>query len=397
MLTVVSCSSGSDDDETPVVPETPQPTVTSDGKQSGDTEETNEPVSWVADAATPEELQEVEDAIGAIRGAGYTYRDNAQYCMGTDMEVFNIRRLRSMEKKYNTSYLVDDYIPFTNQKFFYSSSEKGLKDSLSLDIGIGVGAGMFSVDVEVGFNKKSIETTKNYYSLMSLKQGYFSRELNYLNLREQVANAVASSPAATTYPSIDADSLGKVVPFFKEAYSPGFAQVMQRFVRKIHAAPSAFAASGICREFIEEVGSGFVMRSVLGCSLDYYNTTRMDSVSNSLDVKVALELSVQISFISISTSIGVDYHDAAEKCNRNSESHIIARGGNVALVTAFTTGQQATIETSTLKDWQSSVTPQDAALIDIRLVPIYEVIYDAKTRNILRDYMNKSLQNYEEQ
>ena len=65
-------------------------------------------------------------------------------------------------------------------------------------------------------------------------------------------------------------------------------------------------------------------------------------------------------------------------------------------VTAFTTGQQATIDVSTLKDWQASVTPQDAALIDIRLVPIYEVIYDKKTRSILQDYMNKSLRNYED-
>ena len=394
MLTMVSCSSDSSDDDTPVVPETPQPTVTSDGKQSGDTEETNEPVSWVANAKTSEELQEVENAIGAIRGAGYTYRDNESYCVGTDMEVFNIRQLRDLEKKYNTTYLVDDYNPFTNQKFFYSQTTKGLKDSLGLDIGIGVGAGMFSVDVEVGFNKKNFETTKNYYSLMSLKQGYFSRELNYLDLREQVANAVAASPLGNTYPSVNADSLGKVVPIFKEVYSAGFADVMQKFVRKIHAAPSAFAASGICREFIEEVGSGFVMRSVLGCSLDYYNTTRMDSVSTLLDVKVALELSVQIKFITISTSIGVDYHDAAEKCSRGSESHIIARGGNVALVTAFTTGQQATIDVETLKGWQQSVTPRDAALIDIRLVPIYEVIYDAKTRTILRNYMNKSLGNF---
>lgn len=395
MLTMVSCSSDSSDDDTPVVPETPQPTVTSDGKQSGDTKETNEPVSWVANAKTSEELQEVENAIGAIRGAGYTYRDNESYCVGTDMEVFNIRQLRDLEKKYNTTYLVDDYNPFTNQKFFYSQTTKGLKDSLGLDIGIGVGAGMFSVDVEVGFNKKNFETTKNYYSLMSLKQGYFSRELNYLDLREQVANAVAASPLGNTYPSVNADSLGKVVPIFKEVYSAGFADVMQKFVRKIHAAPSAFAASGICREFIEEVGSGFVMRSVLGCSLDYYNTTRMDSVSTLLDVKVALELSVQIKFITISTSIGVDYHDAAEKCSRGSESHIIARGGNVALVTAFTTGQQATIDVETLKGWQQSVTPRDAALIDIRLVPIYEVIYDAKTRTILRNYMNKSLGNFE--
>lgn len=393
MLTVVSCSSGGDDDEAPVVPENNQAVIGTGGQSPSEKKEAE---SWIANAATPEELQEVEDAIGAIRGAGYTYRDNAQYCMGTDMEVFNIRRLRSMEKKYNTSYLVDDYIPFTNQKFFYSSSEKGLKDSLSLDIGIGVGAGMFSVDLNIGFNKNSFETTKNYYSMMTLKQGYFSRELNYLNLREQVANAVAASSLSNTFASVDADSLAKVVPFFKEAYAPGFADVMQKFIRKIHAAPSAFAASGICREFIEEVGSGFVMRSVLGCSLDYYNTTKMDSVSNSLDVKVALELSVQIKFISISTSVSTEYRDAAEKCNRSSESHIIACGGNVALVTAFTTGQAATIETSTLKEWQQTVTPQDAALIDIRLVPIYEVIYDAKTRNILRNYMNKSLSNYED-
>ena len=393
MLTVASCSSGGDDDEAPVVPENNQAVIGTGGQSPSEKKEAE---SWIANAATPEELQEVEDAIGAIRGAGYTYRDNAQYCMGTDMEVFNIRRLRSMEKKYNTSYLVDDYIPFTNQKFFYSSSEKGLKDSLSLDIGIGVGAGMFSVDLNIGFNKNSFETTKNYYSMMTLKQGYFSRELNYLNLREQVANAVAASSLSNTFASVDADSLAKVVPFFKEAYAPGFANVMQQFIRKIHAAPSAFAASGICREFIEEVGSGFVMRSVLGCSLDYYNTTKMDSVSNSLDVKVALELSVQIKFISISTSVSTEYRDAAEKCNRSSESHIIARGGNVALVTAFTTGQAATLDPSTLKEWQQSVTPQDAALIDIRLVPIYEVIYDAKTRNILRNYMNKSLSNYED-
>jgi hypothetical protein len=58
--------------------------------------------------------------------------------------------------------------------------------------------------------------------------------------------------------------------------------------------------------------------------------------------------------------------------------------------------QQATIDTDILNKWQKTVTPQDAALIDIRLVPIYEVIYDAKTRDILRDYMNKSLQNFED-
>lgn len=380
MLAWTSCSS--DNDDLGVVPEAPQPV----------SEVESAPVSWLANAYTPEDLKKVEDAIGAIRGAGYTYRDNELYCVGTDMEVFNIRKLHDMEKKYNTSYLIDDYTPFTDQKFIYTESTKALKDSLAVDVGIGVGAGVFSVDVDVAFNKKKIENKKNYYSLMRLRQSYFQRELSFLNLREQVANAIAASSVANTYPSMDADALAKAVPFFKEAYAPGFADVMQKFVRKIHAAPSAFAASGVCREFIEEVGPSFVYRSVLGCSLDYYNATAMDSVATSLDVKVALEMSVQIKFISISAEISTEYHDAAMKCSRNSTSHITARGGDLSLVTAFTTGQQATIDSKTLKDWQKTVTPQDAALIDIRLVPIYEVIYDAKTRNILRNYMNKSLQ-----
>lgn len=387
MLAMASCSR---DNETPVVQETPQTAV--------DSEATNSPVSWLARAYTSEELQKVEDAIGAIRGAGYTYRDNESYCVGTDMEVFNMRSLRDMERKYNTSYIQDDYIPVNEQKFFYSESIKELKDQLSLDIGIGFDVGVFALDLDVAFNKKKFSTTKNYYSMMRMKQSYFSRDLNYLNLREQVANAIAASTRVkNTYPSIDADSLAKEVPVFGEVYAPGFSEVMQKFIRKIHAAPSAFAASGICREFIDEVGSGFVTRSVLGCSLDYYNTTRMDSVSNSLDVKVALEMSVQIKFISVGTSVSTEYHDAAMKCSRNSESHITARGGNVSLVTAFTTGQQATIDTKTLKKWQATVTPQDAALIDIRLVPIYEVIYDQKTRTILKNYMDKSLRNYEDE
>ena len=385
MLTMASCSSG---DDGLSVPETPQ--------TANNTENSTTPVSWLTRATTSEELKQVEDAISAIRGAGYTYRDNESYCVGTDMEVFNMRTLRDIERKYNTSYIVDDYIPASEQKFYYSESTKALKDSLGLDIGIGVNAGAFSVDVDVAFNKKNFSTTKNYYSLMRLKQSYFSRDINYLNLREKVTDAIAASPLANTFPSVDADSIAKVVPIFREIYAPGFSDVMQKFIRKIHAAPSAYAASGICREFIDEVGSGFVTRSVLGCSLDYYNVTNMDSVSTSLDVKVALEMTVQIKFISISASVDVEYKDAAEKCNRNSESHITARGGNLSLVTAFTTGQQGTIDVETLKKWQASGTPQDAALIDIRLVPIYQVIYDPKTRTILKNYMDKSLHSYED-
>ena len=118
MLTMASCSSG---DDGLSVPETPQ--------TANNTENSTTPVSWLTRATTSEELKQVEDAISAIRGAGYTYRDNESYCVGTDMEVFNMRTLRDMERKYNTSYIVDDYIPASEQKFYYSESTKALKDS----------------------------------------------------------------------------------------------------------------------------------------------------------------------------------------------------------------------------------------------------------------------------
>ena len=92
MLTMASCSHD-DDDAAPV----------SEAKQDAQNVKSYTPVSWIANAYTPEDLKEVEDAVGAIRGAGYTYRDNESYCVGTDMEVFNMRNLRDMERKYRTS------------------------------------------------------------------------------------------------------------------------------------------------------------------------------------------------------------------------------------------------------------------------------------------------------
>ena len=100
MLTMASCSN---DDDAPVASE---PT-----KGLRIPEDDLKPISWLSRAYSPEDIKAVEDDISAIRGAGYTYRDNANYSVGTDMEVFNTRNLRNLEKKYMTSFLVDDYNP----------------------------------------------------------------------------------------------------------------------------------------------------------------------------------------------------------------------------------------------------------------------------------------------
>ena len=134
MLAMASCSN---DEDIPVVPETSQ--------AADDSEVSYAPISWLARAYTPEDIKQVEDDINAIRGAGYTYRDNQSHCVGTDMEVFNMRKLRDMEKKYNTSYIVDDYNPANEQKFFYSESVKELNKNLSMDIGIGSDAGVLAM------------------------------------------------------------------------------------------------------------------------------------------------------------------------------------------------------------------------------------------------------------
>lgn len=334
-------------------------------------------------------LQVKREYLTAVRGTGYTYRTNTNYCMGTGIEVFNLARIQQLQDRMNgvlggPELICTDYNTGSNQRVTIAESLTELNSKLSVGLGIGIFVGLSSVDLSANFDKRDYSMSSSIFTQYRLTQTYFSSEINYLNLRQMIADSIAVSKHAVDYHDQTYQQLIQSVPFFNEVYSAGFGQSMQELIRKIHRYSSQTARYNACRDFVNAVGPTFVCQSQSGCTLDYYSVINRDSLSSNISVEASVDVCIKAGMFSAGAD--VTYDKDVQRSVRNSQSRSVARGGDLSLVTAFTTGQEATLDRQRLSQWQSSVTPQNAALIDIRICPIYDVIYDELTRSVMQDF-----------
>lgn len=340
---------------------------------------------------TTDVLQGERDYLTAVRGTGYTYRTNTNYCMGTGIEVFNLARIRQLQERMNgvlggPELIGTDYNTGSRQQVTIAESLKELNSKLSVGLGVGIFAGVASVDIDVNFDKRDYSMSRSIFTQYRLTQTYFSCEVNYLNLRQMAMDSIAASRHAGDYHTLTHKQLTDSVPFIKEVYSVGFGLSMQELIGKIHRYNSTAARYNACRDFVNAVGPTFVCQSQLGCTLDYYSVINRDSLSSNMSVEASINACIETSMFSVDAGADVAYSQDVQRSVRNSQSRSVARGGNLSLVTAFTTGQEATLDRQRLSQWQASVTPDNAALIDIRICPVYEVIYDELTRSVMQDF-----------
>ena len=336
-----------------------------------------------------DDLQSKRDYMTAVRGTGYTYRTNTNYCMGTGIEVFNLARIQQLQERMNgvlggPELICTDYNTSSSQRVTIAESLTELNSKLSVGLGIGIFVGVASVDLSANFDKRDYSMSSSIFTQYRLTQTYFSCEINYMNLRQMVADSIAMSKHADDYYDQTYLQLTQSVPFFNEVYSPGFGQSMQELIRKIHRYSSQTARYNACRDFVNAVGPTFVSQSQSGCTLDYYSVINRDSLSSNISVEASVDVCIKAGMFSAGAD--VEYDKDVQRSVRNSQSRSVARGGDLSLVTAFTTGQEATLDRERLSQWQSSVTPHNAALIDIRICPIYDVIYDELTRSVMQDF-----------
>lgn len=334
-------------------------------------------------------LQGEQQYLTAVRGTGYTYRTNNNYCMGTGIEVFNLARIHQLQDRMNgvlggPEIICTDYNTSNNQRVTIAESLTELDKKLSVGLGIGIFVGVASADLSANFDKRDYSISSSIYTQYRLMQTYFSCEINYLNLRQMIADSIAASKHAGDYHDQTYQQLTQSMPFFGEVYSAGFGQSMQELIRKIHRYSNQAARYNACRDFVNAVGPTFVCQSQLGCTLDYYSVINRDSLSSNISVEASVDVCIKAGMFSAGAD--VTYDKDVQRSVRNSQSRSVARGGDLSLVTAFTTGQEATLDRQRLSKWQASVTPDNAALIDIRICPIYDVIYDELTRSVMQDF-----------
>ena len=323
-------------------------------------------------AETPD-MSETMKMISSNKGAGYSYLPNSNYCLGTNMQIFNMSRLDSLQQAMRYDLFVDEYYPQVEEEVTMANSQEELSDKLSVAASVNVNFSAFSVDVKGHFGSSSSSSTEKEYAVKRLKSYQYTREINYMNL----IALIKQKPELA-----------------EEIYAPGFQMKVTEFEAAIKEATSEEQKKKLCKDFCDEVGPCFISKAVMGCVLDYYISVNKSVLGDTMTAGGALDLQYSVT---VKIEGSGDYTETEQKILENIEAKITVKGGDVTMVSILPTGGQ--LEGKAVEQWLLSVAPTTAVLIDMKLVPIYVLIDDTAAHDALKDYIDTtgSLDNDEKQ
>lgn len=323
-------------------------------------------------AETPD-MSETMKMISSNKGAGYSYLPNSNYCLGTNMQIFNMSRLDSLQQALRYDLFIDEYFPQVEEEVTMANSQEELSDKLSVAASVNVNFSAFSVDVKGHFGSSSSSSTEKEYAVKRLKSYQYTREINYMNL----IALIKQKPELA-----------------EEIYAPGFQMKVTEFEAAIKEATSEEQKKKLCKDFCDEVGPCFISKAVMGCVLDYYISVNKSVLGDTMTAGGALDLQYSVT---VKIEGSGDYTETEQKILENIEAKITVKGGDVTMVSILPTGGQ--LEGKAVEQWLLSVAPTTAVLIDMKLVPIYVLIDDTAAHDALKDYIDTtgSLDNDEKQ
>lgn len=322
---------------------------------------------------TNDNLQEVKKILSSNKGAGYGYSYSGDFCLGTTIEIFNMRSLDSLQSLWGYEFIDDDYCPHVEQSMFTGYSKEECNNKLAISASLGVEYNKVNVKVSGNYSSSENEDKSTQYARSRINGSVFSREVHHYNI-------LAVARENETH--------------YKELYSPGFRLVSETLTQDLKAAvggnwdnyPTAQTDS-ICRVFCEEVGPCLITKSLMGCSLDYSMSISSESLGDSMTCGGSLELKIKFATASIDVKAQGQYTNEMETIERNASFECAVYGGEVMGVSILASG--GTLVGDEVTVWQQSVLPSTAVMVDMRLAPIYSIIYDANVQAILREYENR--------
>ncbi|MGN0257174.1 MAG: MAC/perforin domain-containing protein [Bacteroides sp.] len=312
-----------------------------------------------------DDVEKVKNLLSSNKGAGYAYLPNSNYCLGTSIQVFNMVRLDSLQKQIRYTLLTDEYYPQVEEEIMTAKSQEDLADKLSIAASVNLNFRVFSIEVKGSYGSEESSSTTKEYAIERLKSYQFTREVDYMNIVSLVQNKEVRA---------------------EDVFAPGFLFKRKELTDAIHNAKSSSEKEKLCADFCEDIGPCFINKSVLGCVMDYYISVDKSLLTNGMTVSGALKIKVHSSF-NLDIEGSGEFQEQAKKINEQTEAKINIRGGNVNKVCILATG--GTLSNTEVKEWQLSVTPSTAVMIDMKLVPIYVLFDDYEAYAALKAYVDK--------
>jgi hypothetical protein len=171
--------------------------------------------------------------------------------------------------------------------------------------------------------------------------------------------------------------------------SPGFYSVQDEFAKDIAAAKDKPSRQyEICDRFLDAVGPCFISKSAMGSVLDYQISVDSTLLRDTLNVKVALEVSFQTKIknkdVGGKGSFDIGVSKEASDLKSKTTATVKVRGGDVSKVCILVTGGE--LYDSDVTEWQNSCIPERAVIVDVTLIPIYTLIADDYAREVMMNY-----------
>jgi len=324
------------------------------------------------------ELESISKVFSANKGAGYSYMPGGEYCDGAHLQLFNLVTLDSIQRATGVRLISDVIFPENVQEIITADSEEALIKSLTVNAsasidysavkskGGGSGSGSIGVDVGKGHEEKS----KSKFALKRQKTTQFTREIEYMNIMALLKKATTREEKI-------------------KLLSPGFYSVQDEFAKDIAAAKDKPSRQyEICDRFLDAVGPCFISKSAMGSVLDYQISVDSTLLRDTLNVKVALEVSFQTKIknkdVGGKGSFDIGVSKEASDLKSKTTATVKVRGGDVSQVCVLVTGGE--LYDSDVTEWQNSCIPERAVIVDVTLIPIYTLIADDYAREVMMNY-----------
>ena len=235
----------------------------------------------------------------------------------------------------------------------YGESYEELNESLKVNLKLDLNISAFKLNLNGTFGKNTLSSSKRVFSWM---RGIYEQRLVRMNV----------TPIAAQNNSL---------------FTQDFAEERQRVI-------DAGGSDASIRQLLSRYGTHYVTTSTLGGYLDYYFSSSVDKISDTLDVDATIGFGYATTF---NLNADVKYKDAFESFGEDKIESFLVKGGDAITLTNAVVAK--TISNAALDAWLASFGGVEddqgrLELINFEVNGIYELFpSDIKTK--IRNYIER--------
>lgn len=285
------------------------------------------------------------------------------YAIGWGLDITTYMDSRGLKDQiFNTQKVINnlgtEYIQYANSKssnilVFYGDDYQTLKDNISASLSANVKVSAFELGLKGQFGTNALKDTKRFFSWM--RGTYVERTANIRNIG------------------------------FRSAYNKGLLTI--DFKEQYDDVVNSAGSDESIRNLISRYGTHIVTVSYMGGYLDYYYSSSVEKIDESMDIKGAINFGYKDMF---KVEGGGSYNETYENLKSEMIERFTVKGGNAIDITNKVINK--TMEKTDLEKWLESLQGDEAKLELVNFeIKSISLLFPPKISTLIDNYIARVL------